>query len=64
MHRVHTGVYAVDCPVSTLHARFMAAVLAGVPGAFLSHRASYALAGLVTRYDARTTRLRPAFLAS
>jgi hypothetical protein len=52
LHRVHTGVYAVGYPISTLHARFMAAVLAGGPGAFLSHWASCALAGLV-RWDGR-----------
>jgi hypothetical protein len=52
LHRVHTGVYAVGCPIATLHARFMAAVLAGGPGAFLSHWASCALAGLV-RWDGR-----------
>lgn len=47
LHRVHVGVYAVGYPVATLHARFMAAVLAGGPGAFLSHWASCALAGIV-----------------
>ncbi|HEV2774922.1 MAG TPA: type IV toxin-antitoxin system AbiEi family antitoxin domain-containing protein [Solirubrobacteraceae bacterium] len=52
LHRVHTGVYAVGCPISTLHGRFMAAVLAGGPGAFLSHWASCAIAGLV-RWDGR-----------
>lgn len=52
LHRVHVGVYAVGCPVATLHARFMAAVLAGGPGAHLSHWASCALAGLV-RWDGR-----------
>ena len=52
LHRVHVGVYAVGCPISTLHARFMAAVLAGGPGAVLSHWASCALAGLV-RWDGR-----------
>ena len=52
LHRVHTGVYAVGCPITTLHAWFMAAVLAGGPGAFLSHWASCALAGLV-RWDGR-----------
>ena len=47
LHRVHVGVYAVGYPVVTLHARFMAAVLAGGAGACLSHWASCALAGLV-----------------
>ena len=52
LHRLHTGVYAVGCPRDTLHALFMAAVLAGGKGAFLSHWASCALAGLV-RWDGR-----------
>lgn len=52
LHRVHHGVYAVGYPSNTLHARFMAAVLAGGSGAFLSHWASCALAGLV-RWDER-----------
>ena len=52
LHRVHRGVYAVGFPCTTLHAQFMAAVLAGGVGACLSHWASCALAGLV-RWDRR-----------
>jgi predicted transcriptional regulator of viral defense system len=52
LHRVHRGVYAVGYPCATLHAQFMAAVLAGGVGAFLSHWAACALAGLV-RWDGR-----------
>ncbi len=52
LHRLHRGVYAVGYPSDTLHARFMAAVLAGGSGAFLSHWASCAMAGLV-RWDGR-----------
>jgi very-short-patch-repair endonuclease len=49
---VHRGVYAVGYPPTTLHAQFMAAVLAGGAGAFLSHWAACALAGLV-HWDGR-----------
>jgi hypothetical protein len=52
LHRVHTGVYAVGYAPQTLHAQFMAAVLAGGDAALLSHWASCALAGLV-RWDGR-----------
>ena len=52
LHRVHTGVYAIGYPSRTLHARFMAAVLAGGEQACLSDWASCALAGLV-RWDGR-----------
>jgi putative AbiEi antitoxin of type IV toxin-antitoxin system len=47
LHRVHVGVYAVGYPSDTLHARFMAAVLAGGDDAKLSHWSSCALAELV-----------------
>lgn len=47
LHRVHTGVYAVGYTPQTLHAHFMAAVLAGGDEAFVSHWASCALARLV-----------------
>jgi len=53
LHRIHTGVYAVGWAPQTLHAHFMAAVLAGGEGAQLSHWASCALAELV-RWDGRT----------
>lgn len=52
LHRVHCGVYAVGYASDTLHAQFMAAVLAGGDGAFLSRWASCTLAGLV-RWDDR-----------
>ena len=52
LHRVHRGVYAVGFPPQTLHAKFMAAVLAGGEEASLSHWASCANAGLV-RWDGR-----------
>lgn len=52
LHRVHVGVYAVGHPGATLHAQFMAAVLAGGDDAFLSNWASCALADLV-RWDDR-----------
>lgn len=38
LHRVHQGVYALGRPATTPHERAMAAVLAGGPGALLSHR--------------------------
>jgi very-short-patch-repair endonuclease len=46
LHRVHRGVYAVGHPVLTPHGRWMAGVLAGGPGAVLSHAAAAALWGL------------------
>ncbi len=52
LHRVHHGVYAVGYPPQTLHAHFMAAVLAGGEDAKLSHWSCCALAGLV-RWDER-----------
>ncbi|MEA2194948.1 MAG: hypothetical protein QOG42_1382, partial [Solirubrobacteraceae bacterium] len=52
LHRVHRGVYAVGYASGTIHARFMAAVLAGGESARLSHWSSCALAGLV-RWDDR-----------
>jgi predicted transcriptional regulator of viral defense system len=53
LHRVHHGVYAVGYAPQTLHAHFMAAVLAGGDDASLSHWSSSALAELV-RWDGRT----------
>jgi very-short-patch-repair endonuclease len=50
LHRIHQGVYAVGHDALTLDGRFSAAVLAGGAGAFLSHWATCALAGLV-RWD-------------
>ena len=43
LHRVHRGVYAVGHGKLTLRGRWMAAVLACGPEAFLSHRAALAL---------------------
>lgn len=52
LHRVHTGVYAVGHPGGSLHARIMAAVLAGGEGAVASHWASAVLHGYI-RWDGR-----------
>jgi very-short-patch-repair endonuclease len=52
LQRVHYGVYAVGHLNSSLDAQFMAAVLAGGVGAYLSEWASCTLAGLV-RWDGR-----------
>ncbi|MBA3746232.1 MAG: type IV toxin-antitoxin system AbiEi family antitoxin domain-containing protein [Solirubrobacterales bacterium] len=52
LHRVHVGVYAVGHAGGSLHARFMAAVLAAGSGAVLSHWAAAVLWGLV-RWDGR-----------
>jgi very-short-patch-repair endonuclease len=43
LHRVHRGVYAVGHRVLSRHARWLAAVLAAGPAAWLSHRAAGAL---------------------
>jgi very-short-patch-repair endonuclease len=43
LHRVHHGVYAVGHPITSLHGRWMAAVLACGNGAVLSHRSAAAL---------------------
>ena len=43
LHPVHRGVYAVGHRALTQRARWMAAVLAGGPGAVLSHRSAGAL---------------------
>lgn len=47
LHPVYRGVYAVGRPELTQLGRWMAAVLAGGPGAFLSHFAAAALWGLL-----------------
>ena len=44
--RIHRGVYAVGHRALTGHARWMAAVLVGGPGALLSHRSAAALHGI------------------
>jgi very-short-patch-repair endonuclease len=46
LSRVHAGVYAVGRPGLSLRGRWMAAVLAGGPGAVLSHASAAALWGL------------------
>lgn len=46
-HLIHHGVYAIGHTVLTLHARWMAAVLACGPGAVLSHRSAAGLWGLL-----------------
>jgi very-short-patch-repair endonuclease len=68
LHPVHRGVYAVGHVAMTLHARFMAAVLACGPAAVLSHRSAAALWGFLpwegdrlpeVTVPASTTRSRP-----
>ena len=49
LHRVHQGIYAVGYALLTQEGRWMAAVLAGGPGAVLSHRAAAALWGIQRR---------------
>jgi very-short-patch-repair endonuclease len=49
LHLVHRGVYAVGRPGLGGRGRWMAAVLAGGPGAVLSHRSAGQLWGLLTR---------------
>lgn len=56
LHRVHRGVYAVGCAPLTLHARFMAAVLACGDGAFLSHFCAAVLHAM-GRWDGREIEL-------
>ena len=46
LHSMHRGVYVVGHRVLSMRGRWMAAVLAGGPGAALSHRAAGALWGL------------------
>ena len=50
LHRLYPGVYAVGHVVLTLRGRLLAAVLAGGPGAVLSHHSAAELQAL--RYDA------------
>jgi hypothetical protein len=47
LHRQHRGVFAVGHPALTDRGRWAAAVLAGGPGAVLSHRSAAALWGLM-----------------
>ena len=47
LHAIHQGVYAVGHSSLSRHGRWMAATLAGGPGAALSHRDGAALHGLV-----------------
>ena len=46
LHLHYRGVYAVGHSAITRHGRWMAAVLAGAPGAVLSHRSAAALWGI------------------
>ena len=46
LHSLHRGVYAVGHRVLSVRGRWMAAVLAGGPGAALSHRSAAALWGI------------------
>jgi hypothetical protein len=63
LHRVHQGVYAVGHTVLSPRGRWMAAVLAGGPGAVLSHAAAGALwelrSSAATRIDITRPSLRP-----
>jgi very-short-patch-repair endonuclease len=66
LYRLHRGVYAIGVPAVSREGRWMAAVLAGGPGAVLSHRSAAALWG-VRREDGlveialqHKTRSRPA----
>jgi hypothetical protein len=43
LHEIHRGVYAVGHPVLSKHGHWMAAVLAGGSGTFLSHRGASGL---------------------
>ncbi len=47
LHTVHRGVFSVGHRVLSVQGRWMAAVLAGGPGAVLSHRSAAALHGLL-----------------
>lgn len=40
LHRIHAGVYAVGRPPERIETHWMAAILAGGPGAVLSHRSA------------------------
>ncbi|MGI8902967.1 MAG: type IV toxin-antitoxin system AbiEi family antitoxin domain-containing protein [Solirubrobacteraceae bacterium] len=52
LHRVHRGVYAVGRPPSSALERAAAAVLAGGPGAALSHGSALTLWGIWKRWEA------------
>lgn len=59
LHPICRGVYAVGWPQLTRERRWMAAVLAGGPGAALSHRSAAALWGIVaTEGDAIAVSVR------
>src|SRR4051794_24804716 len=47
LHRIHQGVYAVGHKRLTQRGRWMAAVLAGGPGAVLSHRSAAVFCGIL-----------------
>lgn len=47
LHEIHRGVYAVGYPGGDRLGRWMGAILAGEPGALLSHRSAAALYGTI-----------------
>jgi len=55
LHEVHRGVYAVGHSVLSVRGRWMAAVLAGGPGAVLSHRAAANLWGVRGGFEIEIT---------
>jgi very-short-patch-repair endonuclease len=61
LHVLHRGVYAYGHRALTVEARWMAAVLAGGPGAVLSHRTAGQLWGIMPRAATATEVTRPGF---
>jgi very-short-patch-repair endonuclease len=59
LHRVHQGVYAIGHPILPRQGRFLAAVLAGGPGAVLSHRSAAVLHGLLSAMGNRIDVIAP-----
>ena len=59
IHLVHRGVYAIGRRELSRHGVWLAAVLAGGPGALLSHRSAAALWGLVRGDGMRTDVILP-----
>jgi len=49
LHRIHRGIYAVGHPGLSIEARWIAAVIAGGPGAALSHRSAAELWRMLER---------------
>lgn len=50
LHRLHRGVYHIGHAAPSLHARWMAAVLAGGDGAVISHRSAAEAWGIAGRF--------------